>query len=96
VYADTISDFGFAHELANYGEYSGAPSTEHTFEYAKTLIELMTREKDPRGKILIIGGGIANFTDVAATFKGLIKAIVAFQDTMRAHNVRRLANGICC
>jgi hypothetical protein len=51
----------------------------------------MTREKDPRGKILIIGGGIANFTDVAATFKGLIKAMVAFQDTMRAHNVSRLA-----
>lgn len=91
MYADTISDLGFAHELANYGEYSGAPSTEHTFEYAKTLIELMTREKDPRGKILIIGGGIANFTDVAATFKGLIKAMVAFQDTMRAHNVSRLA-----
>ena len=24
----------------------------------------------PDGKILIIGGGIANFTNVAATFKG--------------------------
>jgi len=35
VYADTIADSGFGHELANYGEYSGAPSTEHTFEYAK-------------------------------------------------------------
>lgn len=30
----------------------------------------MTRFKDPRGKVLIVGGGIANFTDVAATFKG--------------------------
>jgi ATP citrate (pro-S)-lyase len=88
VYADTISDLGFAHELANYGEYSGAPSTEHTFEYAKTLIGLMTREKDPRGKIFIIGGGIANFTDVAATFTGLIKAIKSFQDDLKAHNVR--------
>jgi len=56
VYADTISDLGFGHELANYGEYSGAPSTEHTFEYARTLIGLMTREKDPRGKVFIIGG----------------------------------------
>jgi len=62
VYADTISDLGFGHELANYGEYSGAPSTESTFEYAKTLIGLMTKNKDPRGKIFIIGGGIANFT----------------------------------
>ena len=48
----------------------------------------MTREKDPRGKILIIGGGIANFTDVAATFTGLIKAIVNFQDDLKAHHVR--------
>ena len=87
VYADTISDLGYGEELANYGEYSGAPSTEHTFEYAKTLISLMTREKDPRGKIFIIGGGIANFTDVAATFTGLIKAIVSFQDDLKAHNV---------
>ena len=88
VYADTISDLGFGHELANYGEYSGAPSTEHTFEYAKTLIGLMTREKDPRGKVFIIGGGIANFTDVAATFTGLINAIRAFQEDLKAHHVK--------
>ena len=88
VYADTISDLGFGHELANYGEYSGAPSTEHTFEYAKTIIGLMTREKDPRGKVFIIGGGIANFTDVAATFTGLINAIKAFQEDLKAHHVQ--------
>jgi ATP citrate (pro-S)-lyase len=29
----------------------------------------MTKEKHPEGKILLIGGGIANFTNVAATFK---------------------------
>eukprot|EP00972_Heterocapsa_arctica_P100534 14822746-Heterocapsa_arctica.AAC.1 len=29
------------------------------------------RYKRPEGKLLIIGGGIANFTDVAATFTGL-------------------------
>jgi ATP citrate (pro-S)-lyase len=87
VYADTISDLGFGKELANYGEYSGAPSTEHTYEYAKTLISLMTKEKDPRGKILIVGGGIANFTDVAATFTGLIKAITNFQDDLKKHKV---------
>ena len=28
VYADTVADYGMGHELANYGEYSGAPSTE--------------------------------------------------------------------
>jgi ATP citrate (pro-S)-lyase len=87
VYADTISDLGYGQELANYGEYSGAPSTEATFDYAKTLIGLMCREKDPRGKIFIIGGGIANFTDVAATFTGLIRAITAFQEDLKRNHV---------
>lgn len=57
-------------DLANYGEYSGAPSEQQTFEYAKTILHLMTTsDKHPQGKVLIIGGGIANFTNVAATFK---------------------------
>lgn len=55
--------------MANYGEYSGAPSEQQTYEYAKTILNLMTKEKNPEGKILLIGGGIANFTNVAATFK---------------------------
>lgn len=87
VYADTISDLGYGDELANYGEYSGAPSTEHTYEYAKTIISLMTKTKHPKGKILIVGGGIANFTDVAATFGGLITAIRNFQEDLRTHHI---------
>lgn len=39
VYADAIAAAGFAHELANYGEYSGAPSEGQTYEYAKTIRE---------------------------------------------------------
>ena len=70
VYADTICDLGFAHELANYGEYSGAPTDEQTFNYARTVLGLMTRTRRDDGKVLIVGGGIANFTDVAATFRG--------------------------
>ena len=69
IYSDTICVMGFAGELANYGEYSGAPSEQQTYEYAKTILSLMIKEKNPDGKILIIGGGIANFTNVAATFK---------------------------
>lgn len=43
VYAsDTVCDLGGASELANYGEYSGAPSESQTYEYAKTIIKLMT------------------------------------------------------
>ncbi len=69
--SDAIASNGFAHELANYGEYSGAPSETQTYEYSKTILDLMTRSKHPEGKILFIGGGIANFTNVAATFKGI-------------------------
>ena len=62
IYADTICELGGAAELANYGEYSGAPSEQQTYEYAKTILTLMTNEKHPMGKLLLIGGGIANFT----------------------------------
>jgi len=88
VYADAIADFGFGNELANYGEYSGAPNENQTFNYAKTILGLMTRVQDPRGKVLIIGGGIANFTDVAATFKGIVSALKMYQEDLRKHNVR--------
>jgi ATP citrate (pro-S)-lyase len=87
VYADSIADLGQGHELANYGEYSGAPNEQQTFDYARTILGLMTRVKDPRGKVLIIGGGIANFTDVAATFKGIITALRAFQEELRDHDI---------
>jgi Succinyl-CoA synthetase, beta subunit len=51
VYSDTICDLGGASELANYGEYSGAPSEQQTYEYAKTILSLMTQEKHPQGKV---------------------------------------------
>lgn len=109
VYADAIAAAGFAHELANYGEYSGAPSEGQTYEYAKTIrkytlvtrnaithhpyssplpVDLITRPPPrPDGKILIIGGGIANFTNVAATFKGIIKALESAKAGLIAHGV---------
>ncbi|KAI0077582.1 ATP-citrate synthase [Panus rudis PR-1116 ss-1] len=89
VYSDAIAAHGFAHELANYGEYSGAPTESQTYEYAKTIIDLMTRGSPrPDGKILIIGGGIANFTNVAATFKGIIRALKEYKTPLINHNVR--------
>jgi ATP-citrate lyase beta-subunit len=90
VYADTIADLGYVKELANYGEYSGNPSRAETREYVKTLLDLMTREKDPEGrpKILIIGGAIANFTDVAKTFDGIIDAFKEYAEKMREVGVK--------
>jgi ATP-citrate lyase beta-subunit len=90
VYTDTIVDMGFTRELANYGEYSGDPSTEFTYKYAKTVLDLLTREKDPEGKpkLLIIGGGIANFTDVASTFTGIIQALREYREKLKAVDAR--------
>ena len=89
VYADAIAALGFSDELANYGEYSGAPSESQTYEYAKTILNLMTRDiPNPKGKILFIGGGIANFTNVAATFKGIIKALNEYQKPLQSHSVK--------
>ncbi|KZS14350.1 ATP-citrate synthase [Daphnia magna] len=87
IYSDTICDLGGASELANYGEYSGAPSEQQTYEYAKTILSLMTQDKHPDGKVLIIGGGIANFTNVAATFKGIVKALLQYQVKLVEHKV---------
>uniref|UniRef100_A0A3B3X3V6 ATP-citrate synthase n=1 Tax=Poecilia mexicana TaxID=48701 RepID=A0A3B3X3V6_9TELE len=87
VYSDTICDLGGVDELANYGEYSGAPSEQQTYDYAKTILSLMTREKHPDGKVLIIGGSIANFTNVAATFKGIVRAIRDYQGPLKEHEV---------
>lgn len=85
VYADTIADLAGIDDLANYGEYSGGPTTGETKFYAETILDLMTRQKDAQGrdKILIIGGAIANFTDVAKTFTGIIQAFEAYADKMK-------------
>ena len=88
IYADTITDLGGMNEMANYGEYSGDPNEEFTYLYAKTILDLMTRKKHPNGKVLIIGGGIANFTDVANTFKGIVRAIKEYQTKLRENNIR--------
>ncbi|MFX1575269.1 MAG: ATP citrate lyase citrate-binding domain-containing protein [Promethearchaeota archaeon] len=90
IYTDTVVDLGLGNELGNYGEYSGNPSREHTEIYAQTIINLMTENPDPQGrpKYLIIGGGIANFTDVKATFTGIVSAIKKSVDKLKKANVK--------
>ncbi|NLI78375.1 MAG: ATPase [Candidatus Riflebacteria bacterium] len=90
IFADTVCDLGYARELAFYGEYSGDPSTQLTYEYAKVVMDLMTRKPHPegKGKALIIGGGIANFTDVAKTFTGIIMAMKEFAGKLKKVNAK--------
>ncbi|KAI5288924.1 glutathione synthetase ATP-binding domain-like protein [Ascosphaera acerosa] len=97
VYADAIASAGFVSELANYGEYSGAPTETQTYNYAKTVFDLLLRapratpEEEEKaglkGKVLFIGGGIANFTNVATTFKGVIRALREVSAAFVEHNV---------
>ncbi|KAJ1557678.1 citrate synthase, partial [Nowakowskiella sp. JEL0078] len=91
VYTDAIAALGYANEIANYGEYSGAPSESQTYEYAKTILDLMTRgTPHPEGKFLFIGGGIANFTNVSSTFKGVVKALKTYHQSLIQNKVKIL------
>lgn len=71
--ADEAANLGKADLIGNYGEYSGGPSAEETYLYTKHVLAMAIASKAPR-KALVIAGGVANFTDVAKTFKGLIQA----------------------
>ena len=48
----------------------------------------MCRHSHPDGKILIIGGGIANFTNVADTLRGIIRAIKETKEKLKANNAK--------
>ena len=89
VYADTVADLGYVKDLANYGEYSGNPSTEETYQYVKALLSMMLKEV-VKNKKLLIGGGVANFTDVAATFRGIIRALVEVEEDLKKQGVEIL------
>ena len=81
IYFDAVCALGGSTELANYGEYSGAPSEQQTYDYARTILSMMTREKHKEGKVLIIGGGIADFTNVVATFKDIVRSLRGVPDS---------------
>jgi ATP citrate (pro-S)-lyase len=74
LFTDAIVNRGMAGNLYNYGEYSGNPSFDETYAYCSLIFEDWLRNS-ASDRILIIGGGISNFTDVAQTFKGIIRAI---------------------
>ncbi|XP_031499000.1 ATP-citrate synthase alpha chain protein 2 isoform X1 [Nymphaea colorata] len=84
IYADTVGDLGYASELGNYAEYSGAPNEEEVLQYARVVLDCATADPDGRKRALIIGGGIANFTDVAATFNGIIRALREKESKLKA------------
>ncbi|CAN1816642.1 ATP-citrate synthase alpha chain protein 1 [Linum perenne] len=71
-------------ELGNYAEYSGAPNEEEVLQYARVVIDCATSDPDGKKRALVVGGGIANFTDVAATFNGIIRALKEKESKLKA------------
>ncbi len=54
---------------ANYTEYSGNPPREKVYQLAKIVLS------KPGLKGLWIAGGVANFTNISETFKGIVDAL---------------------
>ena len=96
VIADEAQLEGAGNLVANYGEYSGGPTREETYLYAKEIIGLVlhSKTKSAQGgsasgrKALVIAGGVANFTDVRATFLGIIDAMRESAVQMRKQHVK--------
>lgn len=87
VVADEVFNLGYGGQLANYGEYSGNPSYHETVKYTSQILELLLASKAPE-KILFIGGAVANFTDIAVTFAGIIEALNTYAARLKKHNVK--------
>lgn len=87
VVADEIYNQGYGKKLANYGEYSGNPNTEETYIYTKALLQLLLKSSAEH-KVLFIGGAVANFTDIAKTFAGVMQAINEVVDGLSEQHVK--------
>lgn len=87
VIADEAELLGMGKEIANYGEYSGGPTREETYLYTKEVISLVLASSAKK-KALVIAGGVANFTDVKATFAGIIDALQEEATKLQKASVR--------
>ncbi len=87
VIADEAELRGVGKEIGNYGEYSGGPTREETYLYAKEVIGLMLGSKKKK-KALVIAGGVANFTDVKTTFGGIIDALSEKSEELKEQSVK--------
>jgi len=87
VTADEIYQEGKGELLANYGEYSGSPTEEETYIYVQNVLAVLLHSSSKK-KALIISGGVANFTDVRITFKGIVRAMSEVSDDLKKHNVK--------
>lgn len=85
--ADEAMNQDKADLIGNYGEYSGGPTSEESYLYTKHVLEEAFRSNAP-AKAVIIAGGVANFTDVKKTFKGVIQALDEVADKLREQQIK--------
>lgn len=87
VIADEIFTLGKGDALANYGEYSGNPNEEETHIYSEQVVKLLLKSKAKK-KVALIGGAVANFTDIASTFKGIVATLKKHEKELRKQGVK--------
>ena len=85
IYADTVIANGLGHELANYCEYSGHATEDQTYQLCKAVLLQATLDVPGRkkGRVLLVGGCIANYADVSRSLKGFDHAIREFQEQIK-------------
>jgi len=87
VVADEVHNQGYGQTLGNYGEYSGNPNAEEAYLYTRQVLSLMLGSS-AHHKVLIISGGVANFTDIRVTFQGVIRALEEAKTKLAQQNVK--------
>lgn len=85
---DQVVQLGGGDELGNYAEYSGNPKKNELYMYTRTLLNLVTRNPDGRRRALLCGGGVANFSDIAATLGGIQQGLTDFHGKLQMAKVK--------
>jgi ATP citrate (pro-S)-lyase len=83
---DTLVSAGLQDQIINYSEYSGAPTRDETHAYVRTLLSVLFAS-NARKKVILIAGGVANFTDIMATFEGIVDAFMEMRDELKKQKV---------
>ncbi|OGM28802.1 hypothetical protein A2962_04960 [Candidatus Woesebacteria bacterium RIFCSPLOWO2_01_FULL_39_61] len=87
VLADEIYNKGKAKDIVDYAEYSGNPNDEETYLFTKIIISL-AKKSPAKNKLIYIAGGVANFTDIRITFRGIIRALDEESVFLKKHKVK--------
>lgn len=85
--ADEAAGLHKSHLIGNYGEYSGGPTSEETYLYTSEVLRSALASNAPK-KAIIIAGGVANFTDVKKTFKGILQALEEHKNELQSQEFK--------